>query len=151
LAEAAGAGDRTWRAYLSTSFEDKPAVNAGDRIGSGPWFNAKGALIARGVADLHAGGRLTKENILDEKGQMISDGARHDVLTGSLPNGTAAVGMNCSNWSSADEGKAMVGHLDRQGSGETGSSWNSSPTNGCSQPALKATGGEGLFYCFAIK
>lgn len=156
LAEAVGAGDRTWHAYLSTSFQDKPTINAGDRIGSGPWYNAKGVLIARGVIDLHNGDRLNKDTALTEKGEKISGAGdqtnMHDILTGSLPNGTAAVGMNCSNWTSPDEGKAIVGHHDRQGGGETGNSWNSAhPTNGCSQQALRATGGDGLFYCFAIK
>ena len=140
LAEAAGAGDRTWHAYLSTSFQDKPAINAGDRIGTGPWFNSKGMLVARGVADLHTSNRISKENALDEKGQPISDPNR--VLTGSLPNGTAAVGMNCNNWSSGADGKAIVGGINGQ-SGQT--------TNGCSQQNLKDLGSDGLFYCFAIK
>lgn len=140
LAEAAGAGDRTWHAYLSTSFQDKPAINAGDRIGTGPWFNSKGTLVARGVTDLHASNRISKENALDEKGQPISDPSR--VLTGSLPNGTAAVGMNCNNWSSGADGKATVGGINGQ-SGQT--------TNGCSQQNLKDSGSDGLFYCFAIK
>ena len=140
LAEAAGAGDRTWHAYLSTSFQDKPAINAGDRIGTGPWFNSKGMLVARGVADLHTSNRISKENALDEKGQPISDPNR--VLTGSLPNGTAAVGMNCNNWSSGADGKAIVGGINGQ-SGQT--------TNGCSQQNLKDLASDGLFYCFAIK
>jgi len=138
LAETVGAGDRIWRAYLSTSYQDKPAVNAGDRIGDGPWFNAKGMLVARGVADLHAGGRLSKETMLDEKGQVI-DSTRNEILTGSLPNGTAAVGMNCDNWSSNEDGKAMVGTTENR------SAWNSSRTaNACSAPVS-------LFYCFATK
>ena len=139
LAEAAGAGDRTWHAYLSTSFQDKPAINAGDRIGTGPWFNSKGMLVARGVADLHTSNRITKESALDEKGQPVADPNR--VLTGSLPNGTAAVGMNCNNWSSAGDGKAIVGGINGQ-AGQT--------TNGCSQQNLKDSGSDGLFYCFAI-
>lgn len=151
LAEAVGAGDRTWRAYLSTSFQGQPAVNAGDRIGSGPWYNAKGMLIARGVADLHSAGRINKDTALTEKGEKIS-AAAHEILTGSLPNGSAAVDMNCNNWTSSNEGKALVGHVDRQGEGENGTSWNSArPANGCSQESLRATGGEGLFYCFAVK
>ena len=140
LAEAVGAGDRTWHAYLSTSFQDKPAINAGDRIGTGPWFNSKGMLVARGVTDLHTSNRISKETALDEKGQPISDPDR--VLTGSLPNGTAAVGMNCNNWSSGADGKAIVGGINGQ-SGQT--------TNGCSQQNLKDSGSDGLFYCFAIK
>jgi hypothetical protein len=153
LASAVGAGDRTWRAYLSTSFEDKPAVNAGDRIGPGPWHNAKGMIVGRGVSDLHKTNPLNRELALTEKGEMISaEGQpnRHDILTGSLPDGTAAVGMNCNNWSSSTAGNAMVGHHDRRGDGPNGSSWNSShPSRGCSQEDLVQTGGAGLFYCFA--
>jgi hypothetical protein len=140
LAEAAGAGDRTWHAYLSTSFQDKPAINAGDRIGTGPWFNSKGMLVARGVADLLTSNRISKETALDEKGQPVSDPSR--VLTGSLPNGIAAVGGNCNNWSSATDGKAVVGGINGQ-PGQT--------TNGCSQQNLRDSGSDGIFYCFAIK
>src|SRR5262245_46401418 len=141
LAEAAGAGDRIWRAYLSTSFQDKPAINAGDRIGTGPWFNSKGLLVARGVADLHSSNRITKDNALDEKGQPIADANRQAILTGTQANGTAAVGMNCNNWSSPTDGKAVVGSL--------GGGWNSgSPSNGCSQQNLQETHSAGLFYCF---
>jgi hypothetical protein len=151
LAEAAGAGDRTWRAYLSTSFENSAAINAGDRIGSGPWFNAKGELVARGVAELHSSPKLGKESALTEKGETVG-ASSHDILTGSLPNGTAAVGMTCNNWLSQADGTAMVGHSDRQGNGEAATSWNSAhPTRGCSQPNLVETGGAGLFYCFAAK
>ena len=134
LAQAANAGDRTWRAYLSTSFEGQTAVNAGDRIGSGPWYNAKGVLIAHGPADLLVGSRMTKENLLNEKGQLVGD---VEVLTGSQANGTAAIDMNCNNWTSnADQGKAMAGH--------PGESWNTGhPVTSCSQP--------GLFYCFALR
>jgi hypothetical protein len=133
LAQAVNAGDRTWRAYLSTSFEGQPAVNAGDRIGSGPWFNAKGVMVARGPADLVVGARMTKENLLNEKGEPADD---VDVLTGSQANGTAAIDMNCNNWTSnAAQNKAMAGH--------PGDSWNSGhPVTSCSQP--------GLFYCFAL-
>ena len=138
LAQAVGAGDRTWRAYLSTSFEGQPAVNAGDRIGSGPWYNAKGMLIAHGPAELHSHGRLNKETALNEKGEPIGDA---DILTGTQPNGTAAVDMNCNNWTSAEEGKAMAGR--------PGESWNSGrPTSGCSQKTLPSSG---LFYCFAVR
>ncbi|MBI4472875.1 MAG: lectin [Acidobacteria bacterium] len=156
LAEAAGAGDRTWRAYLSTSYQDKPAINAGDRIGTGPWYNAKGIMIARGVADLHKGNRISKEMALTEKGEMVGgfgdEPNHHDILTGTQPDGTAAVGMNCNNWASSNEGTAMAGHHDRKGTGENASSWNSShTTRSCSQEDFRATGGDGLFYCFAIK
>jgi len=133
LAQAAGAGDRMWRAYLSTSFEGQPAVNAGDRIGSGPWYNAKGVLVAHGPADLHSHGRFTKETVLNEKGQPAGD---VDILTGSQPNGTAAIDMNCNNWTSAEQGNAMSGH--------PGETWNSGrSTASCSQP--------GLLYCFAVR
>lgn len=156
LAEAVGAGDQEWRAYLSTSFGDRPAVNAGDRIGNGPWFNAKGELIARGPADLFADARLTKTTVLNEKGEVVNgrgdEPNRHDILTGTLPDGTAAVGKNCNNWTSASEGVALVGHHDREGGGENGSSWSSAhDSRGCSQEDLQATGGDGLFYCFAVR
>lgn len=155
LADAVGAGERIWRAYLSTSFQGQPTVNAGDRIGTGPWYNAKGSLVARGVTDLHRGNRLTKETAVDENGERINgrgdDPNRHDILTGSLPDGTAAVDMTCNNWTSDAEGTAMVGHHDREGGGENGNSWNSAhPSTSCSQEDLRATGGDGLFYCFAI-
>lgn len=151
LAAAAGAGDRTWRAYLSTSFEGQPAVNAADRIGSGPWYNANHVIIARGVADLLSGNRITRETALNEKSEKLGNAEDLTwILTGSLPNGTAAVGMSCNNWTSAGEGQAMLGQLGR--AGEKSSSWNSGrPTNGCSQQALHAAGSDGLFYCFAIR
>ena len=156
LADAVGQGEKTWRAYLSTSFDGEPAINAGDRIGSGPWHNAGGTMVARGVVGLHNGNFLSKEMALDETGAMISgrgdDPNRHDILTGSLADGTAAVGMNCNNWTSDSEGNAMVGHHDREGGGESGSSWNSAhPSRGCSQEDLRGSGGDGLFYCFAIQ
>ena len=156
LGEAVGEGEKTWRAYLSTSFGDERAVNAGDRIGSGPWYNANGNMIARGPVDLHTGNLLTKAMAINERGEMISgrgdDSNRHDILTGSLPDGTAAIGMNCSNWTSNNDGSAMVGHHDRQGRGESGSSWNSAhPSRGCSQEDLRGSGGDGLFYCFALQ
>ncbi len=155
LAEAAGTPDRTWHAYLSTSFGGAAAVNAGDRIGTGPWFNAAGLLVARGVADLHNGNRLGKEMALNEKGEMITgrgdDLNRHDILTGTLSDGTAAVGQNCNNWTSDAAGTALIGHHDLDGMGDTGSSWNSAhATRSCSQEDLRSTGGDGLFYCFAI-
>ncbi len=156
LAEAVGATDQTWRAYLSTSFLERPAVNAGDRIGTGPWFNAKGRLVARGVADLHANNGLEKMTALNEKGEIVNgrgdEPNRHDILTGSLPTGTAAVGQNCNNWTSPGDGVAMVGHHDRKGGGENGTSWSSAhASRGCSQEDFRASGGDGLFYCFAIR
>jgi hypothetical protein len=149
LAGAVGAGDKTWRAYLSTSYDGKPAVNAGDRIGSGPWYNSKGLMVAAGPADLHgANNRLTKERALTEKGTTPD---LHDILTGTLPDGTAAVDQNCFNWTSANEGVALLGHFDREGGGDNPRSWNAAhPSRSCSVPDLRATGGDGLFYCFAV-
>ena len=165
LAQAAGAGAKTWRAYLSTQAADgQPAVNAKDRIGKGPWQNAKGAVIAKDVADLHsAGNNLSKQTALSEKGEVINGAGdtpnRHDVLTGSQADGTAfAAGddRTCKNWTSSTQGAAMVGHSDRKGlrDDEPSKSWNTShpsrgPDGGCSQADLKSTGGDGLFYCFA--
>jgi collagenase NC10/endostatin len=165
LAQAAGAGAKTWRAYLSTQAADgQPAVNAKDRIGKGPWQNAKGTVVAKDVADLHsAGNNLTKQTALSEKGEVINGRGdtpnRHDVLTGSQPDGTAFAGADdrtCKNWTSSTQGAAMVGHSDRQGlrDDDASKSWNSShpsrgPEGGCSQSDLKSTGGDGLFYCFA--
>ena len=156
LAEAAGSIDQTWRAYLSTSWEDEPGVHAGNRIGAGPWYNAKGVLVARGVADLHHENRLSKQTALDENGAIVfgrgDETNRHDILTGTLPDGTAAVGMNCNNWTSAGEGQALVGHHDREGGGDQGSSWNAAHSSqGCRQEDFEATGGAGLFYCFAVR
>ena len=156
LADAVDAGHKTWRAYLSTSFEGDPIVNAGDRIGSGPWFNSKGVMVARGVADLHrTESRLNKETALDENGAIVNgrgdDPNRHDILTGSLMDGTSAVDMNCSNWTSSGEERATVGHFDRQGGGDNPTSWNQAhASRSCSQEDLRATGGDGLFFCFAI-
>ena len=165
LAQAAGAGAKTWRAYLSTQAADgAPAVNARDRIGKGPWKNAKGAVVAKDVADLHsANNNLTKQTGLSEKGEVINGAGdtpnRHDVLTGSQADGTAfAAGEDrtCKNWTSSTQGAAMVGHFDRKGlrDDEPSKSWNTShpsrgPDGGCSQADLKSTGGDGLFYCFA--
>ena len=149
LAEAAGAGDRTWRAYLSTQGEG--AVNARDRIGQGPWHNANGELVGQDVDQLHSyGHRVTPRTALAEDGRMIPGGGfspnRHDILTGTQPDGTAfpsGEDMTCQNWTSSDEGKAKVGHHDR-------AAWNSAhDSRGCSQEALQASGGDGLFYCFA--
>jgi hypothetical protein len=155
LAKAAGAGQRQWRAYLST---DK--VNARDRIGKGPWKNAKGEEIAKSVDDLHANSRISKQTGLDEKGQPVNGRGdspnRHDILTGSTPDGRAIADkdLTCGNWTKSGEGAAMVGHHDRVGLSDTEAarSWNSShPSRGCSQDALRSSGGDGLFYCFATK
>lgn len=164
LAQAAGAGAKAWRAYLSTQADgDKPAINARDRIGKGPWTNAKGAVVAKDVADLHGPNALTKQSALNEKGEVINGRGdtpnRHDVLTGSQPDGTAfAAGddKTCKNWTSSTQGSAVVGHSDRIGlrDDDASKSWNSShgsrgPDGGCSQNDLKSTGGDGLLYCFA--
>jgi hypothetical protein len=161
LAAAAGAGDRTWHAYLSTITPDgKPAVNARDRIGPGPWYNQKGVMVARNVADLHSdNNKLGKENSLTEKGAVVNGRGdqpnTHDILTGSNLDGTAYTGegyTNCDNWtSSGEEGGARLGHHDKNGGGEHPMSWNSAhDSRGCSQSNLQGTGGNGLFYCFAI-
>lgn len=170
LGTAAGAGKRTWRAYLSTqgtALGDANVVHARDRIGAGPWHNAKGVMIAKSVEDLHGpSANLTKDTLLDEKGQMVFGRTekpnRHDILTGSRPDGTAFPpsppfgDMTCGNWTKGgDEGAAMTGHHDRAGpvGHAWATSWNSAhPTRGgCSQTALRSTGGDGLFYCFAEK
>jgi hypothetical protein len=166
LASAAGSTLTTWKAYLSTQASaGKPAVNARDRIGAGPWHNAKGTMIARDQAHLHGdsielallGNLITRNNGLNEKGEQVNGvGAQpntHDILTGSLPDGRAytdAADHTCKNWTSnASDGIAQVGHHDRNGGGI---SWNSThPSRGCSQANLVATGGAGLFYCFATK
>ena len=166
LAQATGAGSKTWHAYLSTQAADgKPAVNAKDRIGKGPWQNVKGVVIAKDVADLHsAGNNLTKQTALSEKGEIINGRGdtpnRHDVLTGSQPDGTAfapEADRTCKNWTSSTQGAAMMGHSDRIGlrDDDASKSWNSShpsrgPDGGCSQTDLKNTGGDGLLYCFAV-
>jgi hypothetical protein len=156
LAAAAGVGDKAWRAYLSTS--GSGAVNARDRIGQGPWHNAAGIQIASSVANLHsANNNQTKETVLNEKGEVVNGRGdtpnRHDILTGSQPDGTAyAAGEDttCQNWTVNGEGSARVGHHDRQGGGDDGTSWNSAhASSGCSQDNLIATGGDGLFYCYA--
>jgi len=160
LGAAAGAGSRTWRAYLSAAAANgQPAVNAKDRIGSGPWYNAKGVKVADSVADLHSdNNKLGKENSLTEKGATVNGRGdtpnTHDMLTGSNADGTLAAGpgdTTCSNWTStAADGKARLGHFDKQGGGDSPNSWNSAHlSNGCGQANLVATGGAGLFYCFA--
>jgi hypothetical protein len=160
LADAAGFGDRTWRAYLSTSASGgQAAVNARDRIGTGPWYNQKGVVVAQNVADLHTeNNKLGKENSLTEKGEMVNGRGdtpnMHDILTGSQMDGTAfapGTDTTCGNWTSNGEGAAQVGHHDRQGGGQNPNSWNSAhASRGCSQANLQGTGGNGLFYCFAI-
>ena len=156
LAQAAGAGGRTWRAYLSAGGA-KP-VNAKDRIGTGPWQNAKGVVVATSVADLHSdANKLSKENSLTEKGAVVNGRGdtpnTHDMLTGSNLDGTlAGENLTCNNWTSSAEGSAQLGHHDRQGGGQNPTSWNSAhASKGCSQENLVATGGAGLFYCFAAK
>ena len=164
LAQAAGAGAKTWHAYLSSQAADgAPAVNARDRIGKGPWQNSKGVVIARDVAELHGANNLTKQTALSEKGDVINGRGdkpnRHDVLTGSQADGTAfAAGddRTCKDWTSSTQGSAMLGHSDRLGlrDDDASKSWNSShpsrgPDGGCSQADLRSTGGDGLLYCFA--
>jgi hypothetical protein len=160
-AEAVGAGSRRWRAYLSASARPgTAAVNARDRIGSGPWYNANGVAVAMSVADLHsANNKLNKENSLTEAGALVKGRGdtpnTHDILTGSQSDGTAFAGAEdrtCGNWTSNGEGSAQVGHHDRTGGGADPSSWNSAhPSRGCSQANLQGSGGAGLFYCFASR
>ena len=161
LATAAGAGNRTWRAYLSTQSgaRRRRAVNARDRIGTGPWRNAKGVVIAQNVTELHGANNLTKQTALTEKGEVVNGRGdtpnMHDILTGSQPDGTAIAGTvdtTCGNWTKSGEGAAMLGHSDRTGLDESApaKSWNSShQSRGCSIDALKATGGDARIYCFA--
>ena len=151
LAAAAGAGNRMWRAYLSTN--GAGGVNARDRIGNGPWYNVKGQLIAQNLAELHSDkANINNDTALDEQGRTInSQGApnRHDILTGSTVEGRMT-DMTCNNWTSSSTGSAMLGHHDRLARGNPGSPWNSAhPSKGCSAENLVATGGAGLIYCFA--
>jgi hypothetical protein len=165
LATAAGAGAKTWHAYLSTSGSGgQAAVNARDRIGSGPWYSAKGGRVAQNVGDLHGdtieqarlGNNINKTTAISEKGEPIKGVGdtpnQHDILTGSQPDGRAytdGADHTCANWTSGAAGTAQLGHHDRTGGGNT--SWNSThPSRGCSQENLVATGGAGLLYCFAI-
>ncbi len=165
LAERHGAGGKTWRAYLSTQAADgKPAVNARDRVGKGPWQNFKGTVVATSLDDLHSdNNKLSFDNSLSERGLIIPGAGfapnRHDVLTGSSPEGNAFPAgddRTCRNWSSSTQGAAMVGHIDRKGLRDDAASrsWNAShpsrgPDGGCSAADLRGTGGDGLFYCFA--
>jgi hypothetical protein len=177
LAAAVGAGNKTWRAYLSTTAADgKPGVNARDRIGKGPWVNVKGVQVAASVDDLHSdNNKLNKDNSLTEKGEKVNGVGdtpnQHDILTGSGPDGKLAPAvapppppnspagtppqpapenMTCNNWTSSGPNRANLGHHDRQGRGAAATSWNAShASRSCSQPDLVATGGNGLFYCFA--
>jgi hypothetical protein len=159
LASAVGAGNRAWRAYLSApAANGQSAVHARDRIGKGPWFNAKGVQVAASLADLHSdNNKLGKENSLTEKGEIVigawQPGNRHDILTGSNPDGTLASGddVTCNSWTdSTQAGRAMLGHHDKDGGGERPASWNSAHlSEGCSQRNLVPNGGAGLFYCFA--
>lgn len=160
LAEAAGSSGKTWRAYLSAAAMDgKAAVNARDRIGEGPWFNAKGAQVAANLDELHYSNvGLGKEGSLTEAGKVVNGRGdspnQHDILTGSQLDGTAftdGTDHTCGNWTKNGEGSAQVGHHDRTGGGQVPSSWNSAHgSRGCSQANLVATGGNGYFYCFAI-
>jgi len=161
LAQAVGAGARVWHAYLST--QGANPVNAKDRIGRGPWMNAKGVVIAKDVAELHGANNLTKQTALTEKGEVNNGRGdtpnRHDILTGTQADGTAFTGADdrtCKNWTSSTQGAAMLGHSDRMGlrDDDASRSWNSShpsrgPDGGCSQADLRSTGGDGLLYCFA--
>lgn len=157
LAEAAGSTGRTWRAYLSTQVTEGRGISARDRIGSGPWYNARGELIAVDLDQLHLNPNIVKRTALDEKGNLVKGRGdkpnEHDILTGSKNDGTAYFPWEegdhtCSNWTSSGEGSAQVGHHDRHGGGNT--SWNSAHgSRGCSQENLQGTGGAGLLYCFA--
>ena len=169
LATSVGAGNKTWHAYLSTqSWDGKPPVNARDRIGSGPWYNVKGSLVARSVSHLHGdtveegriGNAVNWATALTEKGNPVKRAGdtpnEHDILTGSQPDGRAFASdvsdRTCKNYtSSADDGSVQVGHFDRTGAVHTALSWNSAhPSRGCSQEKLVSTGGAGYFYCFAV-
>lgn len=162
LANAAGAGGRVWRAYLSSSASaGQPAVNARDRIGRGPWQNVKGVVIAKNAAELHGDNNVNKETALTEKGEMVPASGdtpnKHDILTGSQADGTAYPAgddRTCRNWTSSTDGAVQVGHHNRFGTNDPvlGKSWNSAHTTpGCSDDALRKTGGAGLLYCFAEK
>ena len=159
LAYAVGAGGKTWRAYLSQmAMGGQPAVNARDRIGEGPWYNYHGDMIAQDVTALHSdAANLSKSSILTERGSVVNGRGdtpnTHDVLTGSNLDGTVVTAEGhdaCANWTSNGAGSAQVGHFDRTGGGQNPTSWNSAhASRGCSQADLRATGGNGYFFCFA--
>lgn len=159
LAETAGSKGKEWKAYLSTQLEGKRGISARDRIGNGPWYNAKGTMIAKDLDQLHLNPNIIKTTALDENGELVNGRGdkpnRHDILTGTMMDGTAYFpsvkeDRTCSNWTSSSEGSASVGHHDRHGGGNV--SWNSAHNSrGCSQEALTKTGGAGLFMCFAAK
>ena len=154
LAAVAGLGDKTWRAYLSApATSSRPAVHARDRIGKGPWVNALGVQVAASLAELHSeDSPIDRDTALSEKGTRIAS-ERHDILTGSNPDGTLVAGPDdatCAGWTSHDAGRAMLGHHNRSGGGLRGTSWNSAHlSRGCSQRALRASNGDALLYCFA--
>lgn len=161
LAKAAGSTYTTWRAYLSTTLPGGDAgANARDRIGNGPWYNAKGVMVAQNLEELHGNNNVNKQTALTEKGAVVSGRGdpvnNHDILTGADPDGnfsTAGGDTTCGNWTKSADGSAIVGHHDRIGLKDTRhmKAWNSSHgTIGCSQDALRKTGGAGLFYCFAV-
>jgi hypothetical protein len=160
LAEAEKAGDHTWRAYLSTmATKNEAAVNARDRIGKGPWYNADGNRIAANLEQLHSGdNKINKEDAVTERLDPVNgvgdNPNMHDILTGSRQDGAAFLGnedLTCGNWTSSGAGRAQVGHHDRMGQGEGANSWNSAhASRGCNQQDLQSTGGAGLFYCFAV-
>jgi hypothetical protein len=154
LAKAEGSDDHAWRAYLSASATSSAAaINARDRIGTGPWYNALGDRVAANLDELHGGKAIGPESALTERGDSVGDAA-HDILTGSRPDGTAFAGgedRTCGNWTSSGAGHAQAGRIDRKGTEPTAASWNSlHATRGCSQQDLRASQGDGLFYCFAI-
>ncbi len=162
LAESVGAGKRTWHAYLSTTATPTSrAVNARSRIGKGPWYNAKGELIARNIDNLHRDNRINKQTALTEKGEIVNGRGdnpnQHDILTGSDSQGMAfpaGLDTTCGNWTQSTGGSALVGHHDRVGLDELppAKSWNQShPSRGCDVDSLRSTGGNGRFYCFAAK
>jgi hypothetical protein len=159
LATAAGAGGHTWHAYVST--QGAGAVNARDRIGKGPWRNAKGVVVANNIAELHGTNNLNKQTALTEKGDVVNGSGdtpnRHDILTGSQRDGTTFGGsddMTCGNWTKSGDGSVMLGHHDRTGTNPdpvANASWNSShKSRGCSDAALASTGSAGYLYCFAV-
>lgn len=160
LAKSVGSSGLTWRAYLSAQAAGRvAAVNARDRIGKGPWFNARGILVAKDLAELHDSTHVNKRTALTEKGDTVNGRGdtpnKHDILTGSALDGTLmtdTLDTTCGNWtSSAADGSARLGHFDRQGGGQNPTSWNSAhPSRGCGQANLRATGGDGLFYCFGF-